>query len=537
MIQKDITQNVIVDFKKKGDADTKRAVKELDSAVDGLKARVKETTGAVKQFEDAFTKAVAPGPGLWGKFSAGIKSAAEMMSPLNQGLELAGKAVRFASEGLDAYAKTSKSAAKEVEALTAEFKNYRDTVMASVGELTVALLKPAMSFDTALKKLEGIENNRAFQIMYGSDGKRRDLRGMIEAAGLDVDRLEQAGLIKVTRTTNPYDMLASAAAVGFGEVRKQLNETADHWDTRGKTLVDSMRKGFDEIGKTTTKAAAGISSISSVRGAIESGRISTAAGTVGTDTAGPMLGFSRQPLGSLADSTMRDEFGRDSERGVLDELNEKHGAAFEEMTSREDRFRDSFSRRNESYLESLFGPIDEFDAYATAFDTLQTATQSAMSAWISGSMSLGTAIKKGIGDALGALASQLAVEALKHGAYAVGSLAFGDFAGASRHGLAAGAFGLGAVAAASAAKSLGGSVAAEVAAQKGAASGGGSAAGRDHRTADGGGAAGGGIREVIREKTTVVYTDAFASGTPGVRRRMARKALDAAKGGDHWEDN
>ena len=43
---KDITQNVIVDFKKKGDEEAKRAVKDLSTTVDGLKAKVKDTTAS-----------------------------------------------------------------------------------------------------------------------------------------------------------------------------------------------------------------------------------------------------------------------------------------------------------------------------------------------------------------------------------------------------------------------------------------------------------------------------------------------------------
>jgi hypothetical protein len=108
-----------------------------------------------------------------------------------------------------------------------------------------------------------------------------------------------------------------------------------------------------------------------------------------------------------------------------------------------------------SWLESAFGPIDQFDAYAAAFDMLKGASLSALDAWITGSESVGAAIKKSVAESLRSLSMLLAQESLKHAAYALGSIAFLDGAGAGRHGAAAAAFGAGAIAAGAAAKALG----------------------------------------------------------------------------------
>lgn len=111
--------------------------------------------------------------------------------------------------------------------------------------------------------------------------------------------------------------------------------------------------------------------------------------------------------------------------------------------------------RQQSVMEGIFGPLAEFDAYQKAFAALTSAVSSAYTAWVTGSESVGSAIKKAIGASLLAAGSEMAVEALKHAAYAVGSLAFGDARGAALHGKSAALFTVGAVAAGLAASKLG----------------------------------------------------------------------------------
>lgn len=108
----------------------------------------------------------------------------------------------------------------------------------------------------------------------------------------------------------------------------------------------------------------------------------------------------------------------------------------------------------QSQLAQMFGPLEEFNAYREAFDMLTGASMAAFDAWITGSKSAGEAFQAFIADALRALAKELGIQALKHGAYALGSLAFMDFRGAGQHAAAAAAFGVGAVAAGGAAHYL-----------------------------------------------------------------------------------
>ena len=167
-----------------------------------------------------------------------------------------------------------------------------------------------------------------------------------------------------------------------------------------------------------------------------------------------------------------------------------------------------------SKLESMFGPLTDFDAYKTAFDTLSGAVGSALGAWIDGSMSASKAFKMFIAEAVKGIAIQMAMEALKHGAYALGSLAFGDMPGAAKHGKAAAAFAAGAVVASGAAKALHGSS-------------GGAGAAAPVGGAGGGGGGGGGYQG---EKVVYVIGDSFGDTTPRERARTFRRRSEEAIG-------
>lgn len=111
--------------------------------------------------------------------------------------------------------------------------------------------------------------------------------------------------------------------------------------------------------------------------------------------------------------------------------------------------------RQRNLLESIFGPVDQFNVYAAGFGILQSAAAAAFDAWITGSKSLGDAIKSAIAEGLRAMAIQMLMESLKHLAYAAGNAAFGNFAGAGAHLKSAALFGAGAAAAGLAAKHMG----------------------------------------------------------------------------------
>ncbi len=178
----------------------------------------------------------------------------------------------------------------------------------------------------------------------------------------------------------------------------------------------------------------------------------------------------------------------------------------------------------ESQLAKMFGPIEEFNAYQQALQALGGAVSSSMDAWITGSMSAGEAFKKFIGEAVKGIAIQMAMESLKHGAFAIGSLAFGDVAGATTHGKAALAFGAGAALAAAAAKGMhsGASV-------PGAGAGGGARPSAPNTSTTGGGGRGSDQAPVI-----IVYGQDFVNSSARQRQLHARKMVKDAglMGGD-----
>jgi hypothetical protein len=187
-----------------------------------------------------------------------------------------------------------------------------------------------------------------------------------------------------------------------------------------------------------------------------------------------------------------------------------------ERSTRGDRYAEYNSRKTNSKMESMFGKLEDIDLYKTAFDGLTGAVTSSLKAWIDGSESAGRAFKKFIGSAIESVGLQMLVEALKEGAYALGSLAYGDVRGAATHGASAAKFAAGSVVALGIAKSMGGSSSASV-------PGGGSP----------GGGYGTGANTYARPNAgaVIVYGDPFAMDSPRNRQVQAQRIVNLALGG------
>lgn len=180
--------------------------------------------------------------------------------------------------------------------------------------------------------------------------------------------------------------------------------------------------------------------------------------------------------------------------------------------------------RTQNRLAEMFGPIEQFDVYQTAFAGLTGAVTSAMDAWITGSIGAGQAIKRFLAEMLRGEAISLAIQALKHGAFAVGSIAFNDPKGAISHGIAAGKFAAAAAAAGIGAKILG--------------AGGGSTAGGGSGAAPTNGAASTVSPTAGRTAPVIIaYGDDFADDSARKRaqnaRRLVNRGLLEANGGTY----
>jgi hypothetical protein len=431
----------------------------------------------------------------------------------------------------------SATAAEGVQAMGVSMHDSIDNMKEAIGHLVTAFapLIKVLSDTIGLvaKAVEGWSQFGEWLVGTG-DMSLTDMLGKEQGGKMEKLRAEMMqGIKNYMDTGNPYE----AASLYKGQGGRGVT-TAGGGDNVFDPIADEMMKKF----------AAGTLDLIAKGGKVKTG---------GTDSAGPsftMLNFGRDIQGD-ADALV-EEFHRamgiavkkagqmslegqqlidapalqhaDFQAGQADFA--KQAAEFQKQAK---LAQDAAHKEKEtSFLESTFGKLEEFNAYHEAFGMLTASVTSAMDAWITGSESMGTAIKKTIGSALKALASQLAVEALKHGAYALGSLAFGDVAGASAHGLAAAEFAVAAAAAAVAAKEMGHGGADY---GKGKAASGGGSAGGGHGDSHGGGSGDGGKPGNVTY--VIPYGDAFFDLSETGKRRKAQEIVNRAQPNGHGFSN
>lgn len=181
------------------------------------------------------------------------------------------------------------------------------------------------------------------------------------------------------------------------------------------------------------------------------------------------------------------------------------------------------AKRTESFLENTFGPLDEFNVYQSAFESLTAAVGASYEAIVTGQGSASAAFKKMFADMLMAMGKSSAISALKELAYAAGDLAFGNVPGAILHGEAAALHTAVAIAAGAAAHSIGTSAQA-AAADKAEADKkkeeDKDQREKDRKTSSAGGSSGERGRDIV-----YVYGDPFADDNPRNRARTADKAI------------
>jgi hypothetical protein len=503
----DFNKNVILNVKDKGMDSAKRGLqglnKETDKLLDGMddiQSSSKKAMEMIGLGADAqvgrLQRLNNALQGMTGRIGAGIGAIdnfAKRLAPWNQAIELGGKAVKFLDGSLESAAKKYPEHAKGIAEMRSQFAGMKEDISAAVGVMVFELARP-------IRPLEELERR--------VDALRKKIRG---------------------------DTSGSSGFVGDDEARDIWGRSGggSFTESTGVDFFAKLNTQLDTYTKRTTAAAE-----ATKKAAIEAARwraeweAMRLAETGSNGRARYFDTIAQQGNGFQINTGLRDQ--NDQISAAFDDLNRRN-AALNEQGTRGSRFAESSGRRNDSYLATMFGPIEEFNAYATAFGTLTTATQTAMQAWISGSESLGAAIKKGLGAALGGLATSLAVESLKHGAYALGSLAFGDIRGAGQHGAAAAAFGAGAAAAAVAAKQLGGS--------GGSAPAGG---GRDQRGGGEGGEGGRGNGGTVNSNRTreaggveriYIIDDQFSDLTPRQRMLAIEKKMRDQGRRTHGDDD
>jgi len=187
-----------------------------------------------------------------------------------------------------------------------------------------------------------------------------------------------------------------------------------------------------------------------------------------------------------------------------------------------DQRRSALGQQRTSALEGIFGPLEQFNAYKAAWDTLSSSVNSAYSAIVDGSMGAGKAVKLAIAQALKGEGAHMQALALKEFGLGLASIALGPVGGvsAAAHFQAAAFLEAGAIATGVLAHELGGG---------GGGAGGGRGAGAaapTGRVTGVGGPDQGGGRDVI-----IVYTDPFANDTARSRQLEADRIVAKALGG------
>jgi len=142
---------------------------------------------------------------------------------------------------------------------------------------------------------------------------------------------------------------------------------------------------------------------------------------------------------------------RAEEQKKEDQDERKERDPFDPLKKAFDRFRDAVKHSGDSIKESIGSIVARV---GEAAQSMVDALRQGIVAWILYSESLGKALKAALAQQLAVLAAEFAIQALKHGAYALGSLAFGNFIGAAKHAAAAAAFLAAAAATGVAARSL-----------------------------------------------------------------------------------
>lgn len=220
------------DIKKTAATTSKGLDMGFQQAAESIKKADQQTKSLRKSMDD-YGAVTGKMPGVFDRFKGAMKAVGNVVTPFNQALEIGGKALRFAEAGLEAYGKTSARAAEEVAALTKEFGEYKKAVMETVGELTVELLKPAMSFDKIRESIIKLESYETWRRLFVKKG---------EAFG---------DFFGDDETADPMNALSSAAS----GLKSTLSGLVDRWNTDGRQFVDSLSQGMRDTAAATKKAA------------------------------------------------------------------------------------------------------------------------------------------------------------------------------------------------------------------------------------------------------------------------------------------
>lgn len=434
-----------------------------------LKTKMRDVQGEEKKLVQAQLDAVKAQNDRYESWS-------KWMTKANVTIQLTSKAIGIAGEAWKEYEKKALAAggadaekARKFRGALNEMDRSMDKVKESIGRIVVAL-EPLVRLAARLVNITA----EVIDMIPGGDGRFYSKGYNILEDKLGIQRGTILGMIhadeRAAEAQSATDLIARTNAIaGLGLVNA------------GSTVAQGARVRRGR------------------RGAVEDNTISSFY-DVGRDTKmDPFnLALGQSGYGGMGDVGL---YGP-----LLDQVRETQALAEQ-------------AAQRKSFLEGAFGTLEEVNGYQMAFEALSGALTSAFDAWTEGANLTSEALKGLAHNAMKGVAMQMFAEAVKHGAYALGSLAFGimgdpkGFAAAATHAKAAAAFGAGAAlfGAGARATAAGGGAAASVGSGGGAAS--------VYRPV---GAPGG-------ESITVVVGDIFAANNPRAQAGQVARAIRMAR--------
>jgi hypothetical protein len=256
-------------------------------------------------------------------------------------------------------------------------------------------------------------------------------------------------------------ILADQAAEGLAEQQQQRdrldwkNASAGQWAGRGSVADPLMNDGFDpkkyvqEIDQDATRLI-----LRTIRHKVEN-----AVGSVakGLDGEAKKRGGGRRKFddsvpegflggiwgdGAEAIDVFRASLAADrsvttgsASDGLYSQIKGEQRATSNDLATLMKDLEKGLIGKRESKLEAIFGPVSDFDLYATAWQTLEGAVSAGLNAWLDGGKSAGAAAQEFLRAQAKALTGEALMQAGRHTAYGFGSLAIGGpLAGASAAG-------------------------------------------------------------------------------------------------------
>jgi hypothetical protein len=263
---------------------------------------------------------------------------------------------------------------------------------------------------------------------------------------------------------------------------------------------------------------------------------------IGRDTAGPMLGFSTA-IGSAADYRQYDSFGFEDTGGAFikaegERLSAEELERTKKLTEDWAANLEKYRQQEKSLLESMIGPVSEFDVYAEGFKMLGETMQVAGGAWSNALKEIGTSTdslgkiaKKAFGTIVQGIGEKLAAQSASHLVEALANTVLLNPVEAGKHYAAAGIYGAGAIAAFATAKAMGAGGGAQPAKPSGGAAAGGAGGGSGYAGDPNG-------RYVKQEQPKIfVIGQSFGRSSVRERAREARETVSYAMGYVGGEDS